>query len=278
MARRGAEEPIVREVDGPDGARVTLIRVDHCEPNTWNDNEMDKGTYAKVLGGVKHIHKVYGVAAVPAIEVRPHPKKDGFYEIIDGEHRFMMFRDDLDEPYIPAQIKHYSDADAKIMTHSLNANRGVANKDKYGALLASVVNEGVAIEDLAARLPEDADEISELLDQQGVDLALLQAAQGDDDEQLPDDEEEDDSANRRTNNTWVKLDFLLAAEQAETVERAVARVAGMLEGKRRRERALEFICADLLATPAEQIQRSLGVYSASTRKPGLFDGLGLTPR
>lgn len=90
--------------------------------------------------------------------VRPHPEKEGEYEIIDGEHRFNV----LPEQVYCNVIENISDPDAKKLTIIMNETRGQNDKVELAQLLSSL-EEDMGSSDLLTGLPYSSNELDELI-------------------------------------------------------------------------------------------------------------------
>ena len=90
--------------------------------------------------------------------VRPHPEKEGEYQIIDGEHRFNV----LPEQVYCNVIETISDPDAKKLTIIMNETRGQNDKIELAQLLSSLEKD-MGSSDLLIGLPYSSNELDELI-------------------------------------------------------------------------------------------------------------------
>ncbi len=128
--------------------RNEIIKINLIKKNPWNPNQMDK----KTLKAEKESIQKYGVVA--PIILRPLKDK---YQIIDGEHRFVVCTG-LGYKQIPSVIiDGLEDKDAKKLTIILNETKGQNNKIELGKLLGALeVDFG---EDLKIGLPFNDDDL-----------------------------------------------------------------------------------------------------------------------
>lgn len=215
-------------------------------PNTWNPNVMDKETLKKLRRGIEMVIEQTGT--IPPVIVRPHPTLRGDYEIIDGYHRWMVYRD-LKHFTIPARVLDVDDKTARILTDTLNYLRGQPDEEKYSEFLADLVtNQGATLEELGSLLPESEDEIQNILEVSQAGLGALsiieENAKASEKEITLDDE-----------NTWLTLSFDVSAAMAKPIEREIDRIAATLTGKNRRGRALEYMAAMSATTPVEDFPK-----------------------
>lgn len=93
--------------------------------NPWNPNQMSKEIFE---GLVNHIGNDGFLGAIIA---RPHPKKKGFFEIVDGAHRFKAAKK-LGLKTIPVIVKDFTEEQARVATVRFNRETGQFNKRKLG--------------------------------------------------------------------------------------------------------------------------------------------------
>ena len=109
---------------GSDVEEVTLdidIRMVPCnliEKNTWNPNELDAELFETLVANVKEDGGLSGT-----VLVRPHPTKEGFYECVDGEHRWKAVQA-AGHTEVLCIVSDIDDEKAKLRTLSLNAIKG----------------------------------------------------------------------------------------------------------------------------------------------------------
>jgi len=110
------------------------------------------------------------------IIVRKHPEKKGFYEIVDGEHRWKALQQIaaegkkgkanvptlIENKEIPAIVLAIDEAKAKRLTVIMNETRGRADLTSLGTLLAELAPE--LGEDLIIGLPYTPEQLNEILD------------------------------------------------------------------------------------------------------------------
>ena len=87
--------------------KVVELLVGILEPNGWNVNRMALGMMKKLKAGLKR------EGLVEPIVVRPHPTKEGRYQILAGYHRWMICKDELGYETVPCVIADLNDKRAK---------------------------------------------------------------------------------------------------------------------------------------------------------------------
>lgn len=99
--------------------RIVFLPVEAIKPNPWNPNFMLDGERDQL----RSYMRANGPAKTPPIIVR---RKGDFYEIIDGEQRWLAARE-LGWSEMPAVVVDVSDEEAKMLTLSYNYLRGKFN-------------------------------------------------------------------------------------------------------------------------------------------------------
>ena len=129
------------------------IAIGLLQKNPWNPNKMDLST----LKAEKESIEKYGVVA--PIIVRPLGDD---YQIIDGEHRYIICKD-LGYESIPSVIiENLKEMDAKKLTIILNETKGSNDKIELGKLLGELSNDFG--DDLKVGLPFSEDDLKDLIE------------------------------------------------------------------------------------------------------------------
>jgi ParB/RepB/Spo0J family partition protein len=129
-------------------------------PAKENPNEMSAGTYKALKREVERN------GFVQPVLVRPHPEREGHYEVIDGEHRWRVLGE-LGVARVPCVVDGSADdLDAATRRITMNRLRGQFVPVRLAHLLA----------DLSERLPED--ELTARLDMDPKELRNYLALDG----------------------------------------------------------------------------------------------------
>lgn len=166
---------------------VTNLPITKVTPNPWNPNKQTERQYAAEM------ESICDNGFVMPIIVRKHPDQKGFYQIVDGEHRWKALQqiaaenkqgkgnvpDLLEKKEIPAIILAIDEAKAKRLTVIMNETRGRADLTSLGTLLAELAPEFG--DDLIIGLPYTPEQLNEILDIAKFDWTEL--------ETMPDGEE-----------------------------------------------------------------------------------------
>ncbi|MBM3288311.1 MAG: hypothetical protein FJY88_13340, partial [Candidatus Eisenbacteria bacterium] len=148
---------------------------------------------------------------VEPLVVRPHPKIDGEFEILGGEHRWKICAEKLQYGTVPCVIvTGLDDKRAKVLSINLNEMSGASVPSLLSKLLSDLHQE-MPMPDMEAVLPYDAKEIQDA-------LALMQLPEG-----LADDLE--DEAATMDKESPMVVTVVLDKTQAATFERAMEKAS-----------------------------------------------------
>jgi ParB/RepB/Spo0J family partition protein len=125
-------------------------------PNPWNPNVQDDATYRAERESIR----IYGF--IDPVTVRPHPERQGEFQIIDGEHRTKAARDEGHDEVDIIVLHGLSDPQAEKLTVILNETRGTADEAKLAALLKRI-EEQTSRDELKLGLPYDDDALERMI-------------------------------------------------------------------------------------------------------------------
>lgn len=222
-----------------------MLHLANLIPNEWNPNEMTDEEYARVRKGIKRLIKKVGLSKIPPLVVRPHRKKKGKWEVIDGEHRLRILAD-LGYTEGPCLILHVNTKTAMLLTDQLNHNRGSNDPKKYARYLKKLVeNYKMSLDELEEHLPHSSEDMATIMQAQNIQLDdVMVHGSTDEDEKSVDDGDDND---------WVEMKFHVPPSVAENVEAEIGRLSSRLEGRNIRGRALEFMAIGSAQTPLKSI-------------------------
>jgi ParB/RepB/Spo0J family partition protein len=138
---------------------IQTLPVDQIRPNPWNPNKQTDFIYERE----RHSIRTHGF--LDPLLVR---QKDGFVEIIDGEHRWRAARQEGLTELPVNNIGEVSDEVAQQLTIIMNETRGEADAKKLAELVASI-NTTVALEELEKALPYTLDQLQNMVAEVKVD-------------------------------------------------------------------------------------------------------------
>lgn len=164
------------------------------EPNPWNPNVVDGPTKLKIRASIVRF------GFIDPVTVRP---VEDYYQIIDGENRWMQARE-LELSEIPCfSTGTLSDDDAKQLTLVLNELHGTPDRERLDAVLADL-QQRHSFEYLAEVLP--------------FDRRAFDAAAG---KLKADWEALEDRKKAASTAGWVERVYRLPREYAEIIDEAV---------------------------------------------------------
>ncbi len=242
---------------------IKRLKVSSCIPNTWNPNKMDSVTRDKLE------NLIGKMGFLIPIVVRPHPTKSRKYQIIDGFHRWSLFKE-RGERRIDAVIIDVNKDTAMILTNSLNYINGQADPEEYASYYQELLSsDTMEIEVLEQYVPESANEIEHILDNYNLTI---------EDVVLPDDVDEPQAPPDPTDDAFMEVKFLVPAAAAEVIEAEITRIAATLQGKNVRGRALEFAAVLSSQTPLESFDEYWTLVEGEALPPIREAAKDLKPR
>jgi len=159
----------------------------------------------------------------PHLIVRPHPKHQGRYEILDGHHRLLVLKD-LGHIEARCDVWDVNDREAKLLLATLNRLEGQDLPIRRAQLLHELLGE-MNLSDLAGLLPESEKQLEELhslLEFPADDIAALLDAEA----------EEAEKVLPRV------MSFVVTPDQEEVIEQAVELASDGVAGRDRKARGL----------------------------------------
>ena len=224
------------------GSQYLQLDVSCVRPNEWNPNTMPPEYLGRLHNGIERLLAKTGT--IPPIVVRPAPNSPGKYEIIDGFHRWKVVKK-LGRPVVDAFVLDVDDAQARILTDTLNYLRGEPDPQKRGEMFADILTADatLSIEDLAKLVPQDSEQIGEMVASAGIDLSVFQEIL---DRSAADEEPSEEER-------WVTMNFTVPASVAQIVDTELSRISNVLTGKQRRLRALEYMAINSALTPLDSV-------------------------
>jgi ParB-like chromosome segregation protein Spo0J len=159
----------------------------------------------------------------PHLIVRPHPKEEGKFEVLDGHHRLLVLKD-LGHAEARCDVWDVNDREAKLLLATLNRLEGQDLPIRRAQLLHELLGE-MNVADLAGLLPESEKQLEELhslLEFPADDIAALLEAEAEAAEKvLP-----------------RVMAFVVTPDQEKAIEQAVELASDGTPGRDRKARGL----------------------------------------
>jgi len=138
------------------------IAIQNLLPHPGNPNRMSKSNFAKL---VRHIERT---GRYEPLIIRPHPKKDKCFQIINGHHRFEALKQ-LGQEKCDCVVWDVDDNEAALLLATLNRLCGTDVLDKKLALLKKLSAKR-NVEELSKLLPQTKKQIARLIELQKTKL------------------------------------------------------------------------------------------------------------
>ncbi len=135
---------------------ITQIELSRLLPHPGNPNRMSKENFRKL---VRHIERT---GRYEPLIVREYPRKRGYFQIINGHHRFEALKQ-LGYETCDCVVWDIDDDEANLLLATLNRLCGQDVLEKKAALLEKL-NSKLSIESIAKLLPNTKTQIQRLLD------------------------------------------------------------------------------------------------------------------
>ncbi len=168
----------------------------------WNSNQMDDATRHRLMASIQRFGLV-----VPLVVIPNHQRHEGdaTYQVIGGNQRLGALKECGDQ-LVPCVVVEFDDAEAMLLSQSLNRIAGVDDLGLRAELLRQVLGQ-IPEADVLALLPETSQSLQALASLGQQDLAgYIQNWQ--------------QSQSARLKH----LTFQSTSDQAEVIEAALARV------------------------------------------------------
>lgn len=211
---------------------IVWVHREQLHPNTWNPNKMNAFLYTKAYESIVE-HGFFD-----PLLVRPHPEPALGYEIIDGEHRWMVGSDAGMDTF-PVIVRDVDTATAKKLTIIANELHGQADPAKVTSILREIL-ESESPEEMLKGMPFTEDVLKGFL---GFDpLPSLPPAPGPSGSDLPPGP--GDPAPGR----WVERTYRMPEEAASVLDDALEKAKSEAGSDIEAWQALELMAADFLSS------------------------------
>lgn len=140
---------------------VQIVPIDQLQANNYNPNAVSSQNMALLEESIISNGFCFAVVTIwdPDLEK---------YIIVDGFHRYLIFRDYLEANEIPVIVLKHDIAQRMSATVQFNRARGVHQVELMGDLVQALVNQGVEDEEIAQKLGMEAEEVYRLKQITGI--------------------------------------------------------------------------------------------------------------
>ena len=135
---------------------VAKVMANNYNPNNVSDNNMQLLLQSIIDNGF----------CFPVVTI--YDEAIDRYIVIDGFHRYSIFKDYLEADSIPVVVLNHTLAQRMAATVQFNRARGVHQVELMGDLVQALVNQGLEDEEIAKHLGMDAEEVYRLKQVTGI--------------------------------------------------------------------------------------------------------------
>ncbi len=138
-----------------------IVDIDRVRANAWNPNHVAPHNMELLLESVLANGFCFPVVTV-------YDADNAVYEVVDGFHRYLLFRDWLEARQIPIVVLQHTLAQRMQATVQFNRARGVHQVELMGDLVRALVEQGVEDAEIAQKLGMEAEEVFRLKQITGI--------------------------------------------------------------------------------------------------------------
>ena len=203
---------------------IEYVDIDLIRPNPWNPKDSERSI--KEFNSIKASIKKYGLNDVILVRDGNQDGKLGFYEIIDGEHRYKAAKEQGYKRIKINNLGNVKDAEARMLTEVRERARVPVNEDEEGKLLKSLMEDyDYSIDDILAVTPFPEDELLAEINKAGSGLPKIEGGNGE---------------------PTLTFKIKVSKDQLQVIREAINKLQ-QAEGEDVKDgRALELICGDFL--------------------------------
>ena len=201
------------------GSRIgtKLVPLGDLLPHPLNTNVMPKDYRRKLKAHIKRTGRY------PFLVVRPHPKEEGKYQVLDGHHRVGILKE-LGHEQARCDVWEVDDREAKLLLATLNRLEGQDLPIRRAKLIHDLLGE-MSVDDLAGLIPEGGRQIEDL-------HSLLEFPADEIAAELEEEAEKTEKVLPRV------MSFVVTPDQEEVIEQAVELASDGTAGRDRKARGL----------------------------------------
>lgn len=140
---------------------VKIVDIDTVQSNTYNPNAVADNNMKLLEESILANGFCFPVVTIYDTDIDK-------YIIIDGFHRYLIFRDWLEAKQLPIVVLEHDISQRMAATVQFNRARGVHQVELMGDLVKALVEQGVADEDIAEKLGMEIEEVFRLKQITGI--------------------------------------------------------------------------------------------------------------
>lgn len=140
---------------------VQIVPIDQVQANTYNPNNVSSQNMALLEESILSNGFCFAVVTVwdPDLEK---------YIIVDGFHRYLIFRDWLEAKELPIIVLEHDISQRMAATVQFNRARGVHQVELMGDLVQALVEQGLEDDEIAQKLGMEIEEVFRLKQITGI--------------------------------------------------------------------------------------------------------------
>lgn len=138
-----------------------IVPIEKVRANNYNPNAVSENNMQLLLQSIQDNGFCFPVVTVF------DPEED-VYVIVDGFHRYSIFKDYLEAEEIPIVVLDQSISQRMASTVQFNRARGVHQVELMGDLVKALIDQGVEDEEIAKHLGMDLEEVFRLKQITGI--------------------------------------------------------------------------------------------------------------
>lgn len=140
---------------------IRVVDIGQVQANNYNPNNVASNNMALLEESI-----LANGFCFPVVTVwDPDTEK---YVIVDGFHRYLIFRDHLEAKQLPIIVLEHDISQRMAATVQFNRARGVHQVELMGDLVQALIQQGVPDEDIAQRLGMELEEVFRLKQITGI--------------------------------------------------------------------------------------------------------------
>jgi len=201
----------------PARMETRTLAVELLVPHPLNANVLPEDLREKLAAHIR------STGRYPHLIVRPHPKQEGRFEVLDGHHRLLVLKE-LGHADARCDVWDVNDREARLLLATLNRLEGQDLPIRRAQLIHELLGE-MNLSDLAGLLPETDKQIEEL-------HALLEFPADDVAAMLDAEAQESEKVLPRV------ISFVVTPDQEQVIEQAVELASDGVAGRDRKARGL----------------------------------------